>query len=320
MLDFSSFLPPYQPVELPSRGKFYTSNPALKDGWVHVREYCAQEESLLAQMNRENVQHILNAIINNCLEGSNVTAEELTSEDAFYLLVWLRANSYGPSYDIEVECPHRDCAQQDTHIINLANLTINYLTEEDPEEPITIVLPKTRIKVDVCCLRRSMELEATKRQMTLKQMKGLHKGDTTDLLKRAYSISSVTTPDGQSTSDRLAIENLCLKYLPSADSLAIDESLEKFRHGVDVNIELTCNACGRPIFTVVPPGPEFFRPTRTSLETEGKSASGDTNVKQVRETGLDVPQVDKSVGATKANKSSEGHLRTGSEGTQKADG
>jgi hypothetical protein len=295
-LDFSAFLPPYQSVELPSRGKFYKSNPALADGIVKIREYCAQEESMLAQMNQANVQQVLNNMIDNCLEGNDVSADELTTEDAFYLLVWLRANSYGPSYDINISCPFNDCSHEDLYTINLSKLTVNYTTDEDPDEPLVVTLPKTKLEVEIRCMRRGMEIQAAKRTTHLKQMKGLHKGDISDLLKRAYSIAKVTQMGNKSTTDRLEIENLCLSYLPSADSLVIDQTLAKFEHGVDVNVEVTCHACSRQIFTVVPPGPEFFRPARLTLETEGESVVGDTDTEQVRATGRDVSEEHQPLG------------------------
>lgn len=276
-LDFSAFLPPFQSVELPSRGKFYKNNPALADGFVEIREYCAQEESMLAQMNQQNVQQVLNNMIDNCLKGDAVSADELTTEDAFYLLVWLRANSYGPSYDISITCPHTDCGHEDMYTINLSKLTVNVMTEEDPEEPIVVTLPKTKLQVEVRCMRRSMEIQATKRAAYLRQVKGMHKGDISDLLKRAYSISKVKQ-DNKETTDRLEIEELCLKYLPAADSLVIDQTLAKFDHGVDVNVEVTCHACSRQIFTIVPPGQEFFRPARLTLETEGESVVRNSDI------------------------------------------
>lgn len=294
-LDFSAFLPPYQTVELPSRGKFYKHNPALAEGKVNIREYCAQEESMLAQMNQANVQQVLNNMIDNCLQGDAVSADELTTEDAFYLLVWLRANSYGPSYDISITCPFNDCSHEDMYTINLSKLTVNYTTEDDPEEPLVVKLPKTGAEVEVKCMRRSMEIQAAKRAAHLKQMKNLHKGDVSDLLKRAYSISKVKM-QGKETTDRLEIEELCLKYLPAADSLVIDQTVAKFEHGVDVNVEVTCHACSRQIFTVVPPGPEFFRPAQLTLEIEGEPALGNPDSEQVRATGRTVPEEHQPLG------------------------
>ncbi len=289
-LNFSSLLPPFTPVDLPSKGKYYKHIPGLKDGIIHIREYSAQEEGLLAHMNRENVQLVLNAMLDNCMRLEVFKAEDLTTEDAFYLLVWLRANSYGPTYDIEVTCPHRDCGIEDSYAVNLSELSVTYLTDDDPTEPVTVVTPRTKMKIEVTCMRRGTEVTAQRRAAQLKQLKGVYKGEISDLLKRAYSIKRVTMQDGSDTTDRVEIEELILRYLPAGDSLIIDQAIEGFKHGVDVNVQLTCKSCNREIFTVVPPGPEFFRPSRVRMENNGKSTGTNPPVEQVRGIGLNVSE------------------------------
>jgi hypothetical protein len=318
-IDFSSLLPPFQPVELPSRGKYYQAIPGLRDGRVYIREYSAQEEALLAHMNRDNVQLVLNEMLNNCMRLDNFTADNLTTEDAFYLLMWLRANSYGPTYDIEVTCPHRDCGHEDTYSINLSELTINYLTDEDAKEPVTVVGPRTQIKFEINCMRRGTEVQAQRRAVQLKQMKGLYKGDIGDLLKRAYSITRVILPDGQETSDRLEIEELILRYLPASDSLVIDQAIESFKHGVDVNVVLNCRNCQREIFTVVPPGPEFFRPARIRMENPGKSTGTNSPAVQVREPRRNVSEDSDPVPAPKIIRTTQGHDKKREPGAGKGD-
>lgn len=313
-IDFSALLPPYQPVELPSAGKYYKSIPGLQEGRVYIREYAAQEEALLAHMNRENVQLVLNEMLNSCMRLDEFTADNLTTEDAFYLLMWLRANSYGPTYDIEVTCPQRDCAHEDTYSINLSSLTINYLTEEDTEEPVVVTGVKTGIRFEINCMRRGTEVQAQRRAQQLKQMRGLYKGEINELLKRAYSIRRLVMPNGEETTDRLEIEDLILKYLPASDSLMIDQAIESFRHGVDVNVTLVCTACQREIFTVVPPGPEFFRPTRIRVENSRKSTRTNSPIEQVREPGQPVSQIINTIPKNKTPRPSQRDPEEGKSG------
>jgi hypothetical protein len=310
-MDFNKFLPPFQPVELPSKGKLYT-NPALKDGWIQIREYCATEEALLAQINRENVQQVLNSILDNCIKGNDFKTEELTSEDAFYLLVWLRANSYGANYDVEVTCPRPDCGfGPDLYTIDLSELSIVYL-EDGVQEPLEVTLPKSGLKVHINCMRRGTEVAAQKRLTTVQSWKNI-KGDPTDLLKRAYSIQKVTAPDGsEETTNRLEIEQLCVNILPAADSVFLDEAIQKFHHGVDIRVQLECRGCNREVHTVVPPGPDFFRPARLSIPNKGESAPRDTNAKQIRENGQHVPEVSQPEGPSTSDATVEGSAGTGS--------
>lgn len=313
-LDFSFLLPPYTPVELPSRGKYYKNIPSLTEGIVYIREYAAPEEALLAHMNRDNVQLVLNSMLESCIRLDGFKVEDLTTEDAFYLLVWLRANSYGPIYDIEVSCPRRDCGIEDTYSVNLSELTINYLTDEDPNEPISVVGPKTQIKFEVNCMRRGTEVQAQKRTAQLKQLKGLYKGEISDLLKRAYSIRRVVMPNGEESTDKLEIEDLILRFLPANDSLVIDHAIDEFKHGVDVNIRLTCTSCNQEFFTVVPPGPSFFRPAGIRVENTRELVRTSTPPVEVRQSQLDVSGGVNTVQPPTAPRIIKRHAQTGESG------
>ena len=265
-MDLSAFKPPFIPVRLPSNGVLYT-NPSLKSGFINIHEYTVTEEGIINHMNRDNIQQSLNNLLDSCISREDrVKAEELTSEDAFYLLVWLRANSFGPIYDLEVTCPHAGCGYgPETYSVDLGDLKITYM-EEDVKEPLTLTLPKSHIQVNMKCLRRSTELLAAKRVPVIQQRKD-YKGDPTELLKRAYCIDQCIAPNGEEITGVLDIEELCLKILPSADSLYIDTKMEYFNHGIDVRVEIPCQSCEKIIHTVIPPGTEFFRATRLSLES-----------------------------------------------------
>jgi hypothetical protein len=122
-------------------------------------------------------------------------------------------------------------------------------------------------------------------------------------------------PDGQESVDRLEIEDLILRFLPANDSLAIDKAIDDFRHGVDVNIRLTCNSCNQEFFTVVPPGPEFFRPTRFRVENTRESVRTDFAPVEVREPRLPVSKIITPVSKNKAPRNPQGHVEEGSTGT-----
>lgn len=256
---FQAFLPPFVPVELPSRGLLYPEGFLPTPGWVHIREYAAPEEALLSSMNGENAQMVLNQIIKSCLQ-ERIDVEQLTNEDVFYLLVWLRANSYSAAYDVEATCPYRDCNFTGIYPVNLATdlHEIIYL-KQGIQEPLVVTLPKSQATVHVRAMRRSMEMRAQKRQADVATWRNYH-GDPLTLLKRAYAIEKVITATGEEITNRLDIERLCLNYLPASDSLAIDQALGEFLHGVDMRITLTCTKCGRNIYTTLPMSQEFFRP------------------------------------------------------------
>jgi len=292
-MDWTTLLPPYVPVRLPSQGKLYTQE-ELKAGFVDIREYAAPEESLLASANRDNMQRVISSVLDSCIKG-DWDIGVLTAEDSYYLLVWLRANSYSPDYDIEIACPN--CSPESTvpYVINLASLEVKYL-EADVTEPFAVTLPKTKLKVSLKAVRRSDEVKAQERVGEVRKYKGV-KGDPSGLLRRSYSIARIEHPDGTEITDRLSIENLCLSYLPSKDSLFIDEQLKQFAHGIDPNVEIVCKMCSKKFSTVLPPSIEFFRPSRYVQGSKDSNASGDFGLIDTRQVGQSVLEDTESEGS-----------------------
>lgn len=286
-MDWSSLLPPYVPVRLPSNGKFYTQK-ELQGGWIKIREYAAPEESLISSANRDNMQRVISAVLAKCVEG-DFDIGILTSEDAYFLLIWLRINSYSSDYEVvELTCPNCDSKLPSPYTIDLSKLEVAYL-EDNVKEPLEILLPKTGLKVSLKVIRRADEVAVQDRAVEYLQFRGVE-GDPVDALRRAYSISKIVTSDGEEVIDRPSIEDLCVNVLYGSDSLYIDTELEKFTHGVDPNILVDCKRCSGQFPIIIPPTIEFFRPSRFIQRSEDNDASGDLgsdNVWKVRQPILE---------------------------------
>ena len=274
-MNINDYLPRHQPVELPSKGKFYEGT-TLEDGWINIREYAAPEENLLSTANPRNIQKIINKILDSCIED-DFPAGELTSSDSFYLLVWLRAHSYGVNYTVEFRCP--ECQEESPHDIDLRNLHTVELDEDvEVVDPMVIELPKTCLTAEVTVMRRKYEIQAIERAPDLKKHKKVE-GNPVEVLKRSYSVKKFIKKSGEEIVNQLDIEEICAKALPAADSLLIDETLNKYHHGIDLESSVMCESCGEISKTTLPLGPEFFRPSRLSLPKEGEPTFGNSNSK-----------------------------------------
>lgn len=280
MEDWSVLMPGYEAVPLPSKGKLYQdhSNEDFRSGWVNVRQYTAREEGLISQLGPERVhrQRMINNILDSCIQGDDVKAKDLTDEDAFYLVVWLRANSYSPIYPIGLSCPICDDPTFRTYYIDLSDLQVNYL-QGDVKEPTEVTLPASKLKVFCRALRRGDVIKVYNRMPDVKTYYKAE-GDPFQQLRRAYTADYVVTSEGEQVSDILMLEDLFLNFLPAKDSFYLDEQLGKlFFHGVDPRVTVTCPSCGSSIPTAIPPtSDEFFRPTFLGLSGEGEHAEGDT--------------------------------------------
>ena len=258
MADFSFLKPAYSPVALPSKGLLYTPDLLISSGFIHIRPYTGREEAIISTMNTDNWFLVINSILQSCIE-ENISVDLLTNEDSYYLLVWLRAHSYSPEYDVEAQCPFPACGRENQFVVNLATDLIFNDLSADVKEPLIEVLPVSGIQVYLNCMRRGTEIRAQKRKTDVIQMWN-YPGDPTDILRRAYSTSKVILPSGEEVTNILELENLYLNFLSSADSYHIDCAIQAFNHGVDPNISLVCRSCERTMYTRLPAGQNFFRP------------------------------------------------------------
>ena len=265
-MDWSFLLPPFKPVKLPSLGLMYDESHLLKSGWVNIRAYTVREDALKANINRENIQQVINTILSYCIQ-EQVDINTLTSEDAFYLLVWLRANSYNAFFDIDFKCPY--CKNQSLSPVDLRLLEVNYLNE-GAKKTIEIELPVSKLKAVLKCYYRKDELDI-RQKVHSKYPFFEEEEEKIDeerkklalLLRRSHNIEKITLQDSKEVIDKKDIDELCINYLHSNDALFIDGEIEKnFSHGVDVNTKVNCINCNKEVKIALPASDEFFRPHR----------------------------------------------------------
>lgn len=255
VLDYSEF-------ELPSKGFLY-HNTDISEGICHVRPMSANEEKLIGKINNINNYSILNTIITNCVKEKNWDVDELTLDDRFALLCFIRNITYGPKYNIITECPL--CEAQELKIeINLDDFDITFL-EEEPKEPFDIILPTTKIRLELDMIR-SKHIKQTNFQSYSEQRK---KGKTEDprIYRKALCTAKMYLPNDEQ--DILVRESegdfpLILKVynqLPSSDLLTIDKEWAKYDHGFMEPTLSQCPVC-EEYFSVLPQiRDEFFRPS-----------------------------------------------------------
>ena len=92
---------PYQiDVILPSRGRFYGDR--LPDGKVTIRPMTVKEEKLLA--GGGNKLSLADKVLERCMISNTMPLKDMILTDKFFLLLNLRAISYGPEYTFELRC------------------------------------------------------------------------------------------------------------------------------------------------------------------------------------------------------------------------
>ncbi len=257
-LDLSFLNQGSEEIELPSRGILYKSK-EIKNGKVHVRPWLTPEEKLIDKFSRGNFYNILKRLVQNVLE-EKFPVEELTIGDFFYLLYWIRGLSYGPKYKTETDCPN--CGARIKATIDLTKFEVTYLPE--CVEPMSMVLPKSRIEVKFRLVRLKDLIEATEKSHseTLKYGSAI----SPDIYKLAKCVLEMVLPNEEKTiltqeEDFSTMLNLIWPKLPAIDILALREEMAKFDHGYIKSSASKCPECENYFEQMAVLSFEFFRPS-----------------------------------------------------------
>lgn len=132
------------PLDIDSVIKLPSGNLTCK-GEVTLRPLKFEDEKFLIQSRKSKAQdNTLNLLLGRCLTGVDV--QDLLPADKLFLVLQLRAISYGDDYKSIAICPK--CNEENDISIKLTDLPVEYLPE-NTKDPREITLPKTKKKVKV---------------------------------------------------------------------------------------------------------------------------------------------------------------------------
>jgi hypothetical protein len=248
-------------VELPSLGNFYDPS-LLKDGKVEVFPITAREEKLVAGM-QGGMEDLMDLLLPRCMK-TPIPAEDLLVTDKFYLLIALRANSYGEEYIVHLTCP--SCEVKGKYsLMLLSDLKVNKSKPTDAE-PFYVTLPITKLKIGFR-LTRGKDVKAVKNYIEGQVNKGISsEGDAGYIFRLARQIVSV---EGKSLDMLTALE--LVSRLIAKDCAALKNAYDKATPGIKTSFSKKCTSCGKKIESELPLTAEFFRPdygTEESLDAE----------------------------------------------------
>ena len=248
--DISKLIPqrPHAHVQLPSKGLYYDQT-VVKDGVVELVPLSAREEKLIAGMRGNAVDEVIDTVLKRCLL-TKIDPDDLLLSDRFYLLLVLRANSYGDAYNVSLECPY--CGTSAKYVARIPKeLTINYA---DPNNNFVIELPTSKLLVKYRYLTGKDQKEI-KSYVETRKKQNVFEGDPAYIYTIAKHIVSVNNK----TANMFTLVNL-LEQLPAMDVAYFKDIYEESTPGVLTGITKTCVSCSREIETDLPITAEFFRP------------------------------------------------------------
>jgi len=259
--DLKVLLPPrpYASVKLPSLGLFYNQN-VVKDGSVELCPLSAREEKLIAGIQSHNVDDIIDTLIRRCMK-TEMDPDDLLVTDRFYLLMMLRANSYGEEYGFEIICDK--CKKPSRHTVNIPSSF--EITWADPKEtyPFAVELPQSKLAVTFRLLtgKDAKSIRAAAEKDEKKNLSG--PGDPGFLYTLAKHIVSI---NGKTPANFLVTLEL-VSRLSALDTRVLRDAFEEKTPGIIPTINTKCSFCGTDIEMGLPISTEFFRP---DLRKRGK--------------------------------------------------
>ena len=237
-------------VALPTLGLFYKPE-QLNEGRIEVAPMSAREEKLVAGMRGSNIDEVIDSLLTRCIK-SPITPDELVVTDRFYLLLALRANSYGEEYNIDLTCPY--CDTKGKYVVKIPGELEMQKAELTDREPFRVKLP-SGIIVGFRLLR-GKDLKDIKRNADVSVSKGYAgDGEPSYLYRLAKQLVSV---NGKSL-DMLVAQEF-VSRLSAKDSAALKNAYDKKTPGVLTIIKKSCVSCTKEIKTELPMTAEFFRP------------------------------------------------------------
>ena len=256
-----AYEPPAELVEIPSHGYLYKSvtedQEILDKGALRIRPMTVNEEKILATTRLLKSGQALDMIFRNVIK-SKINPTNLLASDRMFIMLWLRASSYGNVYKFNLICPNKiECGRRFEFEVNLNDHPIKEFTDENIKEPFEFTLPMSENKLVFRLPRGEDEIEILKLQNQPKKM------DDTDesIVKRMVSIVfKIISKDGTELEDNM--KEPFLNSMLGGDASAFRNELEELDCGPEDIKNIICPHCEFEYDTPIPVTENFFRFTK----------------------------------------------------------
>jgi len=217
-------------LNLPSKNRFYTLKEPGKPITLRPMTF-ADEKNMLSK--KDGGVDVINKLLARCME--NIDVGQLLQMDKLYILMKLREISYGPEYQVTINCSK--CKAENHVNFELNTFPINYV-DDNISDPLTVHLPVIKKDVVVKLPRVSDERYFSNPEQSLSNLwRFVQKVDKYD----AKSIISKVIPQ-----------------LPLKDAHVLLDAIGCARYGIDTQVKFQCNYCDNLEDMELPITSDFF--------------------------------------------------------------
>jgi hypothetical protein len=229
---------------------------------IELGEITGHEEDILTSLTMPDYKKV-GAVIGRCIKRiGDITdrgkiasiAKDLTIGDRTYVMFMLRRLSLGDYYPFRAVCPSFGCQAQGTYSVNLAELEIKKMPEPK-KRTYEFELPRSKKMAVVRIATGATEEETSK-------IKGIDDKMSLNMLSKLELL------DGKPP----VMDDV--KALPLMDRNFLRDVFDEIDGGVETDVELRCQECGREFTQVVDPGQrDFFFPSRQARNSKTNSST-----------------------------------------------
>lgn len=237
-------------VQLPSMGYLYGG--VMPEGKLEVSAMTTQEEKILAGGASSGTSKLSILIKRCCKLPKGLTAGQLLVVDRQYLLLMIRALSYGADYQFRVKC--EECDTKFPYVLNLISGLPLERYAEQCSEPFKVDLPHSGDTIEFRLLRGDDE-ELIAKETKQRFQRSSEVGDPGYITRLALHIVTIEGEERNRVDKEIYIRKM---YAP--DSLAFRNQIDEDTPGISPDLGIECPRCGEDIEMGLPLTAEFFRP------------------------------------------------------------
>lgn len=242
-------------LQLPSRGVRYGGK--IPGGTVRIGCLTVEDEQVFDAVTprpESKIEHVFRECVD---YGAPFDPLDLLVDDRMFLLIQVRAITYGSNYTFDHQCPA--CLVPHRPQVDLSALPIRVLEETDTE-PFEVFLPVAGVKVSLRSLRGRDE-QLIHRTAAAESSRARAVQSTNRDPSRKYRLAAAIVAINGDTKVTPATKLDFVSKLNSIDTLAIDAAIEEKSCGYALEIDIECPNChALEQRTQLPRTEEFLRP------------------------------------------------------------
>ena len=238
---------PTETIDLPSKGKVYSSDSPLASGKIEIKYMTAKEEDILTSQNLIKKGIVIDKLLNSLIVTPGVNSDDLVIGDKNAVMVAVRILAYGGNYTAEVTHPNTGETQQIE--FDLTACEFKEIPDDiDYSKDLELILPVTKTNITFKILTGKDESEI------LKETKSLQKiGQTAEMSTRLRKM--ITSVNGDSEKSTI---NAFVETMLSKESLFLREEVARINPDIDLSQEIDMG--GEVVSVAIPMTTEFFWP------------------------------------------------------------